>query len=314
MKVSPERCNDSSRALRSSYGSARSECPSMYNRSNATKLTGSDVARRRASRWFATCMRCCSVEKLGRPSSPSATISPSSTQVVIPRNSPISANSGKDALTSRSFLLCARTLPPSTKRIARTPSHLISKAQFSPSCGSSPATANIGLMDVGRGSVRVDGPWRWIIQLRSFVWNSTKSPLALEPWSDELDLGVGPLLHLVVAPVPNRHAAASVLSLGDVPLEGRVLEGMVLGVHGEAVLVGRLGEALGDGPRDQHAITLEPQVPVQAARMVLLDHEPLVPLPRRALAAHGLGSLPCVPLGPVRVELLRAPGVLLGGL
>ena len=64
----------------------------------------------------------------------------------------------------------------------------------------------------------------------------------------ELDLGVGPLLHLVVAPVPNRHAATSVLSLGDFPLEGGVLKGMVLGVHGQAVLVGGLGEALGDGP------------------------------------------------------------------
>ena len=87
---------------------------------------------------------------------------------------------------SRSFLLCARTLPPSTKRIARIPSHLISNAQFASSSGNRPGTASIGLMDVGRGSLRVDGPCRWIIQLRSFVWNNTKLPDAFEPWSTNL--------------------------------------------------------------------------------------------------------------------------------
>ena len=75
-------------------------------------MTGSVSDRRFASRWFDTCMRCCSLEKLGRPSSPSATISPSMMQVVSPRNFPMSANSGKETVTSRSFRLWARTRPP----------------------------------------------------------------------------------------------------------------------------------------------------------------------------------------------------------
>ena len=98
----------------------------------------------------------------------------------------MSASSGNVAVTSRSFRLCARTRPPSTKRMVRTPSHLISKAQPSPSAGSCPAVASMGLMDVGNGSARVDGPWRWIIQLPSLVWNSTKPPETRVPWRTNL--------------------------------------------------------------------------------------------------------------------------------
>ena len=88
----------------------------------------------------------------------------------------MSASSGNETVTSRSLRLWARTRPPSTKRIARTPSHLISNAQFSSSVGSCPATASIGLIELGSASVRVDGPCRWIIQSRSLVWKSTKPP------------------------------------------------------------------------------------------------------------------------------------------
>ena len=98
----------------------------------------------------------------------------------------MSASSGNETVTSRSFRLCALTRPPSTKRIARTPSHLISKAQPSLSAGSFPATASMGLMESGSASARVDAPCRWIIQLRSFVWNKTKLPTALVPWSTNL--------------------------------------------------------------------------------------------------------------------------------
>jgi len=60
-----------------------------------------------------------------------------------------------------------------------------------------------------------------------------------------------------VALVPDEHPAASVLPARDFALEGGVLERVVLGVHGEMVLVGRLWEALGEGPGDEDPVTFE---------------------------------------------------------
>ena len=277
----------------------------MYRRSNATNVTGSESALRFASRWFDTCMRCCSLEKLGRPSSPSATISPSMMQVVIPRNFPMSASSGNETVTSRSFRLCARTRPPSTKRIARTPSHLISNAQFSSSAGSLPATASMGLMESGRASARVDEPCRWIIQSRSLVWKSTKLPLPLFPVQHELDFGVRPLLHVVGAGVPDRHPAAPVLALRDVALEGRILQRMVLGMHGKVVLLRGLRQSLRERPRGKHAVAFEPEVPVEAARVVLLNDESLAGWVPPWPTTHGLGRLLGIALGAVGIELSR---------
>ena len=50
---------------------------------------------------------------------------------------------------------------------------------------------------------------------------------------------------------------------------------MVLRVHCEVVLVRGLGEALGKRPGHEDAVALEPEVPVQAAGVMLLDHEAL---------------------------------------
>ena len=63
---------------------------------------------------------------------------------------------------------------------------------------------------------------------------SAGGPGAME---DELDLGVGPLLDVVVALVPDGHLATPVLALGNLALEGGVLEGMVLRVHCQVVLI-----------------------------------------------------------------------------
>ena len=211
-------------------------------------------------------MRRCSLEKLGRPSSPSATISPSMTQVVIPKNFPMSASSGNETVTSRSFRLWARTRPPSTNSTARTPSHLISNAQFSLSVGRFPATASMGLIDIGqwigagRRTVPVDHP---VAILRLEQHEASGGP---RPMEHELDLGIGPFLDVVVTRVPDRHTAAPVFALRDLALEGRILKGMILGVHGEMVLFRRLGKTLGESPRDEHTLSLEPEVPVETAR------------------------------------------------
>ena len=54
--------------------------------------------------------------------------------------------------------------------------------------------------------------------------------------------------------------------------------------------LGSSGHAARQRPGDEHAVVLEPQVPVQPGRVVLLDHEPALrsPAARRALAG-GLG-------------------------
>ena len=57
---------------------------------------------------------------------------------------------------------------------------------------------------------------------------------------------------------------------------------MVLGVHGEPVLVRVLRDAARQRPRDEHALVLEAQVPVQAAGVVLLDDEAALVRRRRA--------------------------------
>ena len=57
-------------------------------------------------------------------------------------------------------------------------------------------------------------------------------------------------------------------------MELEVLERVVLGAHGEVVAL-RVGrDAARHRPGREHAVVLEPQVPVQPPRVVLLDDEP----------------------------------------
>jgi hypothetical protein len=93
------------------------------------------------------------------------------------------------------------------------------------------------------------------------------------PVQHDLDLAGCPLERLVAAAVPDGDRARAVLAARDLPLEAAVLQGMVLGVHGQVVdrRVGR--DALGQGPGHQHPVALETEVPVQAAGVMLLDHE-----------------------------------------
>ena len=90
---------------------------------------------------------------------------------------------------------------------------------------------------------------------------------------DDDDLGVLELLELAGAAVPDRHLPGPVLARGDLALEVDVLERMVLRAHGEPVLLRVERDALGQRPRREHAFVLDPQVPVQPAGVVLLDHE-----------------------------------------
>jgi hypothetical protein len=78
---------------------------------------------------------------------------------------------------------------------------------------------------------------------------------------------------LVRALVPDDHRALAVAGT-DPALEVAVAERVVLDLDGEPLLA-RVGRrALRDRPGLQDSVGLEPEVVVQRARRVLLDHEP----------------------------------------
>ena len=89
-------------------------------------------------------------------------------------------------------------------------------------------------------------------------------------------------------------------------MELEVLERVILGSHRQPVL-GRVGrDPVRDRPRGEHAVVLEPEIPVQAGGVVLLDHEPgavrgVGAVPR---CSGGLRRLLEVALGAVGAELL----------
>jgi hypothetical protein len=81
------------------------------------------------------------------------------------------------------------------------------------------------------------------------------------------------LLGLVGAAVPDGHRPGAVLALRDLAVELEVLERVVLRSHRQPVLGRVLGHAARQRPRRQRALVLETQIPVEAARAVLLDDE-----------------------------------------
>jgi hypothetical protein len=125
--------------------------------------------------------------------------------------------------------------------------------------------------------------------------------LALHPLAVERDddLVLLELVAVVGPAVPDDHLAGPVVALGDLSLEVDVVERMVLDVHGQVVALGVLRDPLWQGPRDEHTVPLQPEVPVQPPGVVLLDDE----APGVALSAVGARGLRCVleiPLVAVR--------------
>jgi hypothetical protein len=90
------------------------------------------------------------------------------------------------------------------------------------------------------------------------------------------------------------------------PLVGRTMaDRVILDVDRQMVLLGVGRDYFWHRPRDQHAIAFEPEVPVQTAGMVLLDHEPRR---LRVLGGHPgarFARLREVAFGLVLSELLR---------
>jgi hypothetical protein len=123
-----------------------------------------------------------------------------------------------------------------------------------------------------------------------------------EPEVALLETSVRILLRLPTAPVPQQHRPAAVLAFRDSALEGPVIEGMVLGVHGQALFARDQARPLGDRPALEDAIELEAEIVVQARRIVFLDAE--AEAASRGNLARWLGGFLEIPLGVVFVEQL----------
>ena len=93
----------------------------------------------------------------------------------------------------------------------------------------------------------------------------------------------------VDAGVPDDHLARAVAALGDYAFEAGVVQRVVFDHGGEALLAGVEGRPLGDRPRLEHAVDLQPYVVMEARRGVLLHDEAEVAA--RRPAGRGLGRL-----------------------
>ncbi len=89
---------------------------------------------------------------------------------------------------------------------------------------------------------------------------------------------------LVGAAIPDLDAAGAVVPGRDLALEGRVRERVVLDVDGEVLRAGLERHALRDRPAGERAVSLEPEVVVEPASIMALNHED------RRLAAAALGE------------------------
>ena len=132
---------------------------------------------------------------------------------------------------------------------------------------------------------------------------STPGPIAVQ--RDDHLIRVH-LLRLVAAAIPDAHAPAAVLAPRDVAFELEVLEGVILGVDGQVVALRVDWDATRDGPRQQHTVVFEAEVPVHAPGVVLLDHEPPTRLPVVG-PAGGLRRRFEIALPAVLVEALAHP-------
>ena len=145
--------------------------------------------------------------------------------------------------------------------------------------------------------------------LLSPVRTSVNRPASFSPRSRSFELarpdglaGVPGQLRFKGSPVPGSASSRAVLALRDVRLEVEVLQRVVLGPGSEPALVGIARGALGESPRGEHAIDLEPKVVVEAARAVAVDDEPAAAAGRiRASWLTGAGG------GPSRAVPARVP-------
>ncbi|MGY4356834.1 hypothetical protein ACVW0J_003327 [Bradyrhizobium sp. i1.7.7] len=81
------------------------------------------------------------------------------------------------------------------------------------------------------------------------------------------------ILGLPGAAVPEHDRAAAILPFRNRAFEIAIVERMVLDLDRQPLVMRIERGSLGDRPRLEHAVELEPQIIVQSRRIVLLDHE-----------------------------------------
>ena len=251
---------------------------------------------------------CCMSEKLERPSSSSAQTSPSSTQSGerIARLAAPARRRESGSVRSLPLRLVSVASPPATVAIARIAvplrprrasrrrrervgergehrlrSRRVRAAPCSSSCGGAASSSRRRRGSPARASRRPRAARR-----RS---RTVRPPSRFSSTSS------------YVPAIPDLDRAGAVLPGGDLALERRVVERVVLDVDGEVPLAGLERDALRHGPARERAVALEPEVVVEASRVVALDDEdrasaPVVAARRTAPASSR------VALAPILVE------------
>ena len=237
----------------------------------------------------------------------------------IPRSSSIPRTSGYASVTSLRFRLSSRSRPGWAYAIARTPSHLTSNDQSRCRGGSAvELRAIIGTTcsGIGTRSGSSGGSIRWISQsfprsprgrsetARSGHGAARRGTPTSTLRSSHFSGSYVPVSQIVIDP-------GAVLALRNFSGELEVLERVVLGADRETVLLRVLRDPVRDRPRRERPVVLEPQVPVQPRRVVLLNDEPRRSVRgcRLRVAAGGFGRRVEVTFGAVALErVLRGPG------
>ena len=254
-------------------------------------------------------MRRCRRWKLGRPSSSSATTSPSSTASWAPERA---AELAQLRVARRDVVAVAALQPQPPALGVADRAHAVPLDLVGPVVvprGSAPGRASIGSIRSGIGSRSGSsgGSIRWIIQFLPPVLNSTYLPRTRSPWKVTITSLSRHLCDLEGAAVEDPHRPRAVVAGRDLAVEVEVLERVVLGAHGEVV-------ALRDRPGSPSGSPTRRACPRARGAGPSASRAPSAPARRSAAAASGLGRSPGrfgrvleVALGPVGVQAVGHP-------
>ena len=125
-----------------------------------------------------------------------------------------------------------------------------------------------------------------------FIFTSVHFPCSLYPFSSKSSLPFFEALSRVFEgqpfpAVPDDHTARAVVAGGNDPFEVSVLEGVVLHLHGEPLVVHVVRGSLGHCPRSEHPVHLQPEIEVELTRRMFVNHEE--PAGNRGHGADRLG-------------------------
>ncbi len=107
--------------------------------------------------------------------------------------------------------------------------------------------------------------------------------------------------------IPGLDGAGAVVAFGDDAGKIGVVQRVVLGAHGEALVGGVERRPPRHGPAPQDAAVLKPEIPVQPGRVVLLDHEDRLAVASLPVARGGFGRRRKIAAGPIGSDR-RIPG------